>query len=523
MHSFGLTAQAMAGPRILLTAAEAYPELERAFLSARREIWASFRVFDLSTKLRSPEARRVGTTWCDLIVDTLRRGVRLYIVVTDFDPIAWLEGHRATWRTVRMFSGAAELSGRSDALKIVPAMHPARTGLLARLAFWPVIQHKLRQAARTLNDLPSERRRAELEEMPGLQPWIVEMRDGRFRPRYRALPPLCPATHHQKLAVFDRERVYIGGLDLDERRFDTPDHERESAETWHDVQILLNGPVAQEAQSHLESFLDVTAGKKDPPPQRRLLRTLSRPRKGLGAYLGPQTIAREILTAHERMADRAERLIYIETQYFRDRKFAHTLANLARARPDLGMLLVLPAAPDDVAFEGNQGLDARFGEFLQARSLRILRNGFRRRLFVASPAQPRLPAPGADRRGRDHLRDAPIVYIHAKVSIFDEREAIISSANLNGRSLKWDTEAGVLLDTPQDVAELRRRVMEHWLPADAGPDFFDSASAVSSWRNLALANAHAAPDKRKGFILPHDLKAAEKFGVPVPILPDEMV
>lgn len=62
---------------ILVTAAEAYPALERAFLSARREIVAGFRVFDLKTRLRSAEARAIGPTWFELIIHTLRRGVQV--------------------------------------------------------------------------------------------------------------------------------------------------------------------------------------------------------------------------------------------------------------------------------------------------------------------------------------------------------------------------------------------------------------------------------------------------------------
>ncbi|MBC7140710.1 MAG: hypothetical protein H5U18_00880, partial [Rhodobacteraceae bacterium] len=49
----------------LLTAEQAYPALEREFLGARAEIWASFRIFDLTTRLRSDEAREVGKTWID--------------------------------------------------------------------------------------------------------------------------------------------------------------------------------------------------------------------------------------------------------------------------------------------------------------------------------------------------------------------------------------------------------------------------------------------------------------------------
>ncbi len=46
------------------------------------------------------------------------------------------------------------------------------------------------------------------------------------------------------------------------------------------------------------------------------------------------------------------------------------------------------------------------------------------------------------RHDRDRLGGAPMIYVHAKVSIFDRSAAIVSSANLNGRSLRWDTEAG---------------------------------------------------------------------------------
>ena len=508
---------------VLLTAQEAFPALERAFLAARTEIWASFRIFDLSTELRSAEARKVGECWFDLIVHTLKRGVRLHMAIADFDPVAWAEGHRATWRSVRMFLAAAEVAGPDAELHLIPALHPARTGLLPRLIFWPAIIKKLIASARRLNDLSPEKRQVEWREMPGLRRWLIRSEGGRVRPRYLSLPPLCPATHHQKLAVFDRRRVYIGGLDLDERRFDTPHHDRQSEETWHDVQLMMEGAIAKEAQTHLETFADVAAGRIDPAPQRRLLRTISRRRTGIGAHFGPETVAHEILSAHEMLARRAERLIYLETQYFRDRRLAHLLAEAGRSRPGLGLILILPGAPDDVAFEGNSGLDARFGEFLQAQALRILARGFRDRLFVGGAAQPRRAGTQTG-NGRDRLEDAPIIYIHAKVSVFDDSSAVISSANLNGRSLKWDTEAGVLLNDARDVDSLRHKVMAHWLPEDAGPGYFAAeVRTVAAWRDLALANARIAPEKRRGFLLPYDLKAAERFGQPMPIVPDELV
>jgi len=510
---------------VLVTASEAYPVLERAFLSARQQVLAGFRVFDLKTKLRSPEALAIGKTWFDLVIHTLRRGVEIRIVLSDFDPVARPRLHRATWRTVRMFWAAAELAGPMARLTVVPSTHSAAAGLWPRLLFWPLVQSRLIRVSGWLRRLAGSHRMAALREMPGVGRMLAA-KDAVPRPRLLSLPPLFPATHHQKLAVFDGAALYIGGLDLDERFYDTPEHRLPGHETWHDVQLMIQGPVAADARAHLEQFLGIIGAEAEPTaaaPQRhglRFVRTLSR-RRGRGAwrFLSPEPAVHEIDSAHTDWITEAKDLIYIETQYFRDRRMARRLAKAARQRPELKMILILPAAPDDVAFEGATGLDARLGEFLQAKCLRILRRGFGRRLFVGGAAQPRRTRA----KGRAQLKGAPLVYIHAKVSIFDERAAIVSSANLNGRSLRWDTEAGVVLTDAETVAGLRHRLMAHWLPEGAGRDFFEPGRAVQAWWALAARNAKLPPEQRRGFLMPYNLRLAEAFGRAFPLVPDELV
>ncbi len=536
---------------ILLTASEAYPAFERAVLEAQTEIWASFRIFDPATRLRTPEARAVGDTWFDLVAHTLRRGVTIHLAIADFDPIAKPSLHRGTWASLRKLWAAAEAAGPKAApLRAVAALHPAVTGFLPRAVCWPQATFCVSRTARWLNAQDPERRRAALRDMPGLADFLRVARDGTVRPRRWGMPRLHPATHHQKLAVFDRRRLYIGGLDLDERRWDTPEHDRPGEETWQDLQLLVEGPVAAEAQAHLETFLDVTAGRTEPPPQRRLLRTLSRPRPWALGGFGPEPVTHEILDAHEMLAARARRLIYLESQFFRDTRLARRLARAGTENPELSVILILPAAPEEVAFGRAWGIDTRYGEFLQARCLRILDEAFGPRLFVGGAAQPRgrprwrsgLPAQsgpegkdgpeefsgedspevGTEGAGRRLLKGASLVYIHAKVSIFDDA-AIVSSANLNGRSMRWDTEAGVYLTDPQDVRRLRERVMLHWLPPDPDPRYLDPDRAVATWRLLALRNARLPPDRREGFILPNDIEAAERLGRAVPGVPESMV
>ncbi|WP_210528392.1 phospholipase D-like domain-containing protein [Rubellimicrobium arenae] len=536
---------------ILLTAAEAFPAFERAVLAAESEIWASFRIFDLRTRLRSSEARAIGSTWFDLVADALRRGVSINLIISDFDPVARPSLHRGTWAAVRQVLAAGEASGAPERLRVCAAMHPAVTGRLPRAVLWPQVAVSLARTARWLNARDPVRRISALRDMPGLAGLLRIGPDGRVRARPWRLPVLHPATHHQKLAVFDRQKLYIGGLDLDERRWDTPDHDRPGAETWQDLQLMVEGPVVREAQTHLESFLDVTAGRAPPPPQRRLLRTLSRTRGRPWLGFGPEPVTQEILEAHEMLASRAESLIYLETQFFRDTRLARCLARAGRMRPKLSLILILPAAPEEVAFGRAWGIDTRYGEHLQAKCLRILERAFGPRLFVGGAAQPRRhPRPshdGPDAAGpegkdgpevfsgadepaepmaaerRGHVLGAPLVYIHAKISIFDDTAAIVSSANLNGRSLRWDTEAGVLLRNPQDARRLRERVMRHWLPADPDPRYLDPAQAATMWRLLALRNARRPPEHREGFVVPYDLKAAERLGQAVPGVPEEMV
>ena len=150
-----------------------------------------------------------------------------------------------------------------------------------------------------------------------------------------------------------------------------------------------------------------------------------------------------------------------------------------------------------------------------------MKRAFGARLFIGGPAQ-RRRGRARQKEGRDLLSDAPLIYVHAKISVFDH-VALVSSANLNGRSMRWDTEAGVALHDPAVVSDLRNRAMAHWLPDGADARFFSPETAVEAWRGLALSNAARAPEARQGFILPYDLRAAEKFGTPVPFLPPEMV
>lgn len=505
--------------RVLLTGAEVYPEMERAFLAARSEISAGYRAFDLGTKLRSDEGRAIGEDWFDLIVHVLAKGVTLHFVLSDFDPVLAADLHCGSWRARRAFASARELAGPEAKLNVTNASHSARVGLLPRLVLWPRLVKAIGNTATALNAADPGARARRLECSPALRPLLRETRDGRLAARRWPIPPLVPGTHHQKVCVIDRETAFIGGLDLDERRYDDKRHSRERDETWQDVQLRCTGPVAEDLHAHLHEFLPVVAGQRTPSAEGRLLRTLSRRRRTTWPFLGPKPLVRTIAEDHDRLIGRARGLIYLETQFLRDRPLCRRLAQAARANPELTLIVVLPAAPETVAFDNSTGADARYGEYLQARCVTMLRRAFGERFTICSPVRP----VALETDGRDTLCGSPIIYVHSKVSIFDTDRAIVSSANFNGRSMNWDTEAGVVLNRQHDVAELTERIFRHWLGSDAGPEFFDAASAAAAWAERARQNAASAPERRNGFLVPYDVAPAKAFGRPLPGIPEAMV
>jgi len=506
--------------KVLVTAEEAYPALERAFLQAQTEVSACFRVFDLRTRLRSSEARAIGTTWFDLFVHTLDRGVSIRLVVSDFDPIAAVHLHRLAWQTQRQISAVRELAQPGARLEFTVALHDAKSGVLPRVLFYPLVRMKIREMVDKWYHMTKDERVRFRAETPRLRSLCrVDNRDQLCFPL--RLMDLHPATHHQKLAVFDRRLVYIGGLDLNERRYDTKRHRQEPNQTWHDVQVMATGPVAEAAQAHLEGFLASVARKSAPPRAvPGFLRTLSRRRLSAPMRMSPHTVLREIEAAHLRAIAKVERLVYLETQYFRHVPLARALARRARHCPDLRVIVVLPAAPEEVAFSSDPGLEGRFGEHQQARSLAYLKAAFGQdRLLIASPVQPR----ASDSDGRDTLEKAPLVYVHSKVSIFDESAAIVSSANLNGRSMRWDTEAGLHVTQADQVALIRERVMGCWLPKDAGSAFLDIDTGFAQWQRMVSSNSALPPQHRRGFLVDYDSDAAKAIGLPLPGMPDEVV
>lgn len=486
---------------VLITAEEAWPAFERAVLDAQHVVHGSFRIFDLSTKLRSPEARAVGSDWFDLLAHVIRRGVSVTLVVSDFDPVMATALHELTWKTVRQGAALAEIAdARPGQVKISAALHPARAGFLPWGMLLPAVLKRKWDQVATLSKDRLTRHAILLDRS--------------------ALPELRTVTHHQKLAVIDDDTLFIGGLDLNERRFDTLDHDRPARETWSDVHLMLrNGPEVAEAKAHLDTFLDVTAGRRDAPRLTLIKRTLSAPRRMQFPYLSPRTVANEIEDTHMACFQAARHLIHIETQFLRSRAIASALAKAAVGNPDLHLVMILPALPESLAFHGEDGLDTRFGMNLQQEAVALVQEAFGDRAVFASPVRPVM----ASRDSLASLAGSPMVYVHNKVLVKDDDFALVGSGNLNGRSMRWDTEAAVAITDPLHMQTLRARLMSHWWFDDLPDAALIPDTLYPWWASRIAANGVCLPENRTGFLVPYDPENRAELAQALPGVTENIV
>ena len=529
----------------LITAAEAYPALERLVLHAERSVWLAYRVFDPQTRLHAKDT--TGTTWKDLLRQKLEQGVSVRVLLSDFDPIASSQLHEGTWRCAEILG---DLKSAGD-IEVLPVRHTARVGKGARLGLWLMAAREIEMQRRDLNEAGPQSGAAIFACRPGIWRYLRQDSRGRFRWRSLLLPRLFPATLHHKVAVADESRAIIGGLDVDDRRFDDPTHDRPAEETWHDASVEVDGPIAsdiaryvaetwndnrmamaalrREQSRHAPKGIVVETGAVpplDPGPASpehavnggiQLIRTASTHRRRLGFQISPESRLKEIEDAHLDLFAGAKRRIYLETQFLRSKVIAEGLATAGRANPSLDLILILPAAPEEVAFENTRHFMHRFGEQLQVDCLDMIREAFGSRAVVLSPVRPQ-PHHSAN---RDTLSGAEIIYVHSKIAIADDTEAIVGSANLNGRSMRWDTEAAVRITEAAAVRTICIRAFSAWSRGDNNLDL--TAADGATWRSNALANASVPPSHRRSFLVPYQFEPARCFGQGNALLPDELV
>jgi phosphatidylserine/phosphatidylglycerophosphate/cardiolipin synthase-like enzyme len=273
-------------------------------------------------------------------------------------------------------------------------------------------------------------------------------------------------AHHQKLVVIRyaddprRDVAYVGGIDLCHGRRDDADHQgdRQPVEmaraygptpAWHDVQVAIHGPAVHDVETtfrerwedstpltlspgrilsslvHREDLSpDPLGAQAAPPPVRpegheivQILRTY--PVIYPKSYDFAPDGERSVMLGNTKAIAMAERLVYVEDQYFWSEDVGEHFAGALRDKPDLRLVVVLPLVPN---------LDGATSEVpqLYGRSLAIRK--------VMSAASDRVAVFGLT------TESGLPIYVHSKTCIIDHRWASVGSDNLNQRSWTSDSE-----------------------------------------------------------------------------------
>ncbi|KRC91090.1 phospholipase [Terrabacter sp. Root85] len=366
-------------------------------------------------------------------------------------------------------------------------------------------------------------------------------------------------SHHQKFVVIrhrddpTRDVAFVGGIDLAHNRRDDATHEGDpqpqrladeygAHPPWHDVQTAIQGPAVHDVETVFrERWEDPTpltrapwrraadqarglASSPAPLPEQwpppppagdhtvQLLRTYPDLRHGRDypfARGGERSVAR----GYAKAVQRAERLVYVEDQYFWGHDVARVFEEQLRTQPGLHLVVVIPLVPD---LDGVNRVPQLLG-----------RDRAIARLKAVAPG--RVAAYGLENRA-----GVP-VYVHAKVCVIDDTWAGIGSDNFSRRSWTHDSELSAVVLDEAYARDLRltlaaehldrlKAVGDHGLEA-AMDDCLDPAGMFEAYASRAadLEAWHAGgrygarPPGRLRLLPMPQLTARQRAWAPLPL------
>ncbi|MES2483872.1 MAG: phospholipase D-like domain-containing protein [Pseudomonadota bacterium] len=293
--------------------------------------------------------------------------------------------------------------------------------------------------------------------------WATKAIDFRFDSSH---PPGC--SHHQKIVVIDDKLAACGGIDISSSRWDTSEHKDDQPRRtgadgkpympWHDATMLMRGPVAaQLAVLGRERWSAATKAELEPidPCEDDWPQDLAVMFRDVDIAIARTRAAydslceiREIETLYLDMIAAAKRFIYFENQYFTSAKIGAAIAErMAEPNPP-EIVMVMPRS--SYGWLEQQAMDSARLKLVAAIGEKDKGNRFR--VYI----------PVTNKRND--------IYVHAKISIVDDRFLRVGSSNLNNRSQGLDSECDVIIDaalpanagTPPAITALRHRLLaEH--------------------------------------------------------------
>ncbi len=258
--------------------------------------------------------------------------------------------------------------------------------------------------------------------------------------------------HHQKIVVIDDSIAFSGGIDICQRRWDTPEHSAEDPRRldahsdryppFHDIQLMVDGNAAKalgdlfrerwkrNSGENLPTLMEENTFLPNVPIHLRdteVRISLTYPR--FGGYKEERQIEEMTLAC----LDKAKNLIYIENQFLTAERIHIKLGEILRTKNGPEIVIVLPKKPS--SFLESIAILAHQNKMIK----RLKRSDHFNRLGIFYPAVP-------------GCLDG--VLVHSKLLIVDKTIIKVGSANLNNRSMGLDTECDISVEAKNETQQL---------------------------------------------------------------------
>jgi putative cardiolipin synthase len=295
---------------------------------------------------------------------------------------------------------------------------------------------------------------------------------------------------HNKLWLADGSVAIVGGRNLGDEYFDA-----RQGVNFKDIDLLGAGPVAEQLGHGFDEYWNSALSK---PVQQFLRRppsaaALDALRKKLDARLARDRREQPQLYAHMTAYQRApqlqawlDQLVWAPSSALWDAP-----SKVLTDEPEAPLLLTTQLAPDLQAVQhelvlisayfvpAKEGMDYLLGRADAGVDVRLLTNALEATDVPAvhggyAPYRRELLQHGVKlyelRRQPDeepsyNLGGSSESSLHSKAMVLDRRKAFIGSFNFDPRSVLWNTEVGVLVDSPALAGEVRRLAIEGMSPA----------------------------------------------------------
>jgi phosphatidylserine/phosphatidylglycerophosphate/cardiolipin synthase-like enzyme len=256
------------------------------------------------------------------------------------------------------------------------------------------------------------------------------------------------ASHHQKIVSIDDGFAFCGGIDMTGDRWDTrahadadPGRHRPGGQPympWHDATMALSGDAARALADVARDRWHRAGGRPKQPLETAhdawpdtIEATFCDIDVGIARTMpthDDEPGIHEIEALFVAQIASAKRFIYMESQYFASRKVAEALAARLDEVNGPEVVIVNP-------FTAQGWLEPIAMDTARARLMEALRrhdHDGRLRMYhpVTTTGEP--------------------IYVHAKITIVDDTQLRVGSANLNNRSMRLDTECDIVVDADRN-------------------------------------------------------------------------